>query len=82
MAKREMEMEKSSKVELGDTMEKELKQYKNGGIFPVKRRLVKKMMFDYIFHKLVSVFCSSSEIVSEPKASRGKMKIHPNPTPK
>ena len=66
-------MKKSSNVELDATSKNELKRSKNGGIFPAKKRLVKKMMLDRILHKLFSVFlCSSFEIAAEPKASMAK----------
>ncbi|KAK9993759.1 hypothetical protein SO802_023462 [Lithocarpus litseifolius] len=34
---------------------------KIGSVFPAKKRLVKRMMFDYILHSLANIFCSGSD---------------------
>nr|DAD39820.1 TPA_asm: hypothetical protein HUJ06_014143 [Nelumbo nucifera] len=40
--------------------EEQAQRVKAGGLLPRKRRLVKRMMFDYIAKKMASLLCSSS----------------------
>ncbi|KAK7844244.1 hypothetical protein CFP56_011092 [Quercus suber] len=48
---------------------------KIGSVFPAKKRLVKRMMFDYILHSLAKIFCppgshTGSPSLSEPSQSK------------
>lgn len=42
---------------------------KIGSVFPAKKRLVKRMMFDYILHSLANIFCPSCSDTGSPSFS-------------
>ena len=42
---------------------------KIGSVFPAKRRLVKRMMFDYILHSLANIFCPPGSDTGNPSFS-------------
>nr|POE65562.1 hypothetical protein CFP56_71205 [Quercus suber] len=42
---------------------------KIGSVFPAKKRLVKRMMFDYIFHSLAKIFCPPGSDTGSPPFS-------------
>nr|POE84051.1 hypothetical protein CFP56_39443 [Quercus suber] len=59
------ELEKEMLVRLNpDELEKKTEprfKPKIGSVSPAKKRLVKRMMFDYILHSLANIFCSGSD---------------------
>ncbi|KAF3976390.1 hypothetical protein CMV_000411 [Castanea mollissima] len=51
---------------------------KIGSVFPAKKRLVKRMMFDYILHSLANIFCSPGSDTGTPSFSESSQSKNNN----